>query len=81
MTEPQKDAAERLVFEPYAAWLEARGRADMAQAMRELKPAQAAGRVEAFEATPANIDARTQRFEVGGLKAAVLAPGPAVEAI
>ena len=35
-------------------------RMDMAQAMREFKPAQAAGRVEAFEATPANIDARTQ---------------------
>ena len=27
----------------------------------------------AFDATPANIDARTQRFEAGGLKAAVLA--------
>ncbi len=47
-------------------------RVDLAQAMQAFKPAAAAARAEAFVATPANIDARTQRFAVGGLKAAVL---------
>ena len=40
--------------------------------------------VAAFDATPANIDARTQRFEAGGLKAAVLPKptrGGAVQAV
>jgi zinc protease len=40
--------------------------------------------VAAFDATPANIDARTQRFEAGGLKAAVLSKptrGGAVQAV
>ena len=45
---------------------------DVAQVLQDFKPQAAAARVEAFDATPANIDARTQRFEVGGLKAAVL---------
>ena len=45
---------------------------DVAQALQQFKPQAAAAAVEAFEATPANIDARTQRFEYGGLKAAVL---------
>jgi zinc protease len=48
-------------------------RVDVAQAMQAFKPQAAAAKVEAFDATPANIDARTQRFEAGGLKAAVLA--------
>ena len=45
---------------------------DVAQVLQQFKPQAAAAAVEAFEATPANIDARTQRFEYGGLKAAVL---------
>ncbi|HRH86190.1 MAG TPA: pitrilysin family protein [Rubrivivax sp.] len=47
-------------------------KADVAQLLRGFRPQAAAARVEAFDATPANIDARTQRFEFGGLKAAVL---------
>ncbi len=57
---------------------------DMAQVMQQFKPQAAAATVAAFDATPANIDARTQRFEVGGLKAAVLAKptrGGAVQAV
>ena len=50
-------------------------RVDMAQEMKEFKPQAAAAKVEAFEATPANIDARTQTFTVGGVKAAVLPKG------
>jgi zinc protease len=59
-------------------------RADMAQVLQQFKPQTAAAAVEAFDATPANIDARTQRFEFGGLKAAVLAKptrGAAVQAV
>jgi zinc protease len=56
-------------------------RMDMAQAMKELKPAAAASKVEAFAATPANIDARTQRFEVGGLRAAVVPKGTRGQAV
>lgn len=59
-------------------------RVDMAQVMKSFSPAAAAARAEAFVATPANIDARTQRFEVGGLKAAVLPKstrGQAVRAV
>ena len=47
----------------------------MAQALKDFKPQSAAGRVEIFEATPANIDARTQRFEAGGVKLALLPKG------
>lgn len=50
-------------------------RVDVAAEMKSFKPQAAAAAVEAFDATPANIDARTQRFEVGGLKAAVLPKG------
>lgn len=56
-------------------------RVDVAQAMKEFKPAAAASRVEAFAATPANIDARTQRFEVGGLRVAVLPKGTRGQAV
>lgn len=56
-------------------------RVDMAQAMKDLKPAAAASKVEAFAATPANIDARTQRFEVGGLRAAVVPKGTRGQAV
>ena len=49
--------------------------ANLATTMQEFKPQAAAAKVEAFEATPANIDARTQTFAVGGLKAALLPKG------
>jgi len=58
--------------------------ADMAKTMAQFKPQAAVATVAAFDATPANIDARTQRFEFGGLKAAVLAKptrGGAVQAV
>ena len=45
---------------------------DMERTLAQFKPQAAAATVAAFDATPANIDARTQRFQVGGLKAAVL---------
>jgi zinc protease len=57
---------------------------DVAHAMQQFKPQAAAAKVEAFDATPVNIDARTQRFEIGGLKAALLAKptrGGAVQAV
>ena len=50
-------------------------RVDMAQALQGFKPQAAAAKVEAFEATPANIDARTQLLSVGGIKAALLPKG------
>ncbi len=51
------------------------GRVDLAGEMSEFKPQAAAAKVEAFEATPANIDARTQTFAVGGVKGALLPKG------
>ena len=48
---------------------------DVAQTMKDFKPQAAAAKVEAFDATPANLDARTQTFTVAGLKAAVLPKG------
>ena len=59
-------------------------KADVAQELQQFKPRPAAAPVAAFEATPENIDARTQRFEFGGLKAAVLSKptrGGAVQAV
>jgi zinc protease len=56
-------------------------RVDVAAQLEEFRPRAAAARVEAFEATPANIDARTQRFEVGGLRAAVLPKGSRGQAV
>ena len=59
-------------------------KADVAKELQQFKPQAAAAQVEAFDATPANIDARTQRFEFGGLKAAVLPKptrGGAVQAV
>lgn len=50
-------------------------RVDVAAEMKTFKPQAAAAAVEAFEATPANIEQRTQRFEVGGVKAALLPKG------
>jgi zinc protease len=59
-------------------------RVDIAQALQGFKPQAAAAKVEAFDATPANIDARTQRFDVGGVKGALLSKatrGGAVHAV
>ncbi|MFZ2649182.1 MAG: pitrilysin family protein [Burkholderiaceae bacterium] len=50
-------------------------KADVAAALRSFKPQRAAARVESFDATPANIDARTQLSEVDGIKAALLVKG------
>jgi zinc protease len=50
-------------------------RIDVAQTLQSFKPQKAAAKVEAFEATPANIDARTQHSTVGGLKVALLPKG------
>jgi len=48
---------------------------DVAAELKTFKPQQAAAAVESFDATPANIDRRTERFEVGNLKVAVLPKG------
>ncbi|WP_418315257.1 M16 family metallopeptidase [Piscinibacter sakaiensis] len=56
-------------------------RVDLAKAMSDFKPKAAAERVEVFEASPANIDKRTQRFQVGGIDAAVLPKGTRGEAV
>ena len=50
-------------------------RVDVQQTLKDFKPQAAAGKVEIFEATPANIDARTRRFDVGGVKLALLPKG------
>jgi zinc protease len=50
-------------------------RVDMVQALQDFKPQAAAAKVESFEATPTNIDARTQTFTVGGVQAALLPKG------
>ena len=50
-------------------------RVDVAAEMKTFKPQSAAASVEAFEATPANIEQRTQRFEAGGVKVALLPKG------
>jgi zinc protease len=54
---------------------------DVAQTMQAFKPQAAATKVEAFEATPANIDARTQSFTLGGLKTALLPKGTRGDAV
>ena len=48
---------------------------NVADQLKNFKPRVAAASVEAFEATPANIDKRTQRFTVGGVQAALLPKG------
>ena len=45
---------------------------DVAAQLREFKPQAAGALVAPFEATPENIERRTQRFTLGGLQAAVL---------
>ena len=45
----------------------------MTAQFKDFKPQAAAQQAEAFDASPANIDARTVRFQVGlGLKVALL---------
>jgi len=59
-------------------------KADVAAELKAFKAQAAAASVEAFDATPANIDRLTQRFDLGGLKVAVLpkgARGSAVQAL
>jgi len=56
-------------------------RITIADAMKDFKPQVAAAQVEAFEATPANIDARTQRFSIGGISAAVVPKGTRGQAV
>jgi zinc protease len=43
--------------------------------LKDFKPAAAGAGVEVFDATPANLEARTQRFEVAGIKVALLRKG------
>ncbi len=50
-------------------------RVDVVAELKSLKPQGAEAAVEAFEATPANIDRRTQRFDLGGLRVALLPKG------
>jgi zinc protease len=45
---------------------------DVAAELKNFKPQAAASMAESFEATPTNIDSRTQRFTVGGIEAALL---------
>ncbi len=58
-------------------------KADVAAELKSFKPHAAAAAVAAFDASPANIDRLTQRFELGGVKVALLpkgARGSAVQA-
>ena len=48
---------------------------DVVAELKAFKPQAAAAAVEAFDATPANIEQRTQRFTVGGIRAALLPKG------
>ncbi len=54
---------------------------DLATTMKDFKPQAAASKVEAFDATPANLDARTRTFSVAGIEAAVLPKGTRGEAV
>ncbi len=48
---------------------------DIEKQLKTFKPQQAEVEAEAFEATPANIDRRTQIVQIGGIKAALLPKG------
>ena len=51
-------------------------RADVAALLKDFKGSAAVAQAEAFDATPANLDARTQRFELApGFQVALLAKG------
>ncbi len=57
---------------------------DLAAELKTFKPQAAAAAVQAFDASPANIDRLTQRFDLGGLKVALLpkaSRGGAVSAV
>lgn len=57
---------------------------DVAAELQAFKPQAAAAQVDAFDASPANIDRLTQRFDLGGIKVALLpkgARGGAVHAV
>src|SRR5690606_27502270 len=59
-------------------------RIDVPAQMKAFKPSAGLAAAAPFEATPANIDAMTQRFTVGGLQVAVLPKptrGDVVEAV
>lgn len=56
-------------------------RVDAASQLKDFKPQQAAAAVDAFEATPENIDRLTQRFQVAGIQAAVLPKGTRGQAV
>ncbi len=59
-------------------------RADVVAELKSFKPQAAAASVDAFDASPANIDKLTQRSEIDGLKVALLpkgARGNAVRAV
>jgi len=56
-------------------------RVDLDRTLAELKPQAAAAAVEAFDATPANIEARTRRLALGGLKVALLPKGTRGQAV
>ncbi|MBI5268804.1 MAG: insulinase family protein [Burkholderiales bacterium] len=49
---------------------------DVAAQLKDFRPVETVAKAEAFEATPANIEARTQRFELApGLKVSLLPKG------
>ena len=54
---------------------------DVVAELKTFKPQGAAAAVEAFEATPANIDRRTQRFDIGGLRVGLLPKGSRGKAV
>jgi len=60
----------RGIYQPVRA--PAPARVDLPLLMKDFKPETAVARIEAFDATPANLEARTQRFEVGAMKVAVV---------
>jgi zinc protease len=67
----------RHVPTPQAQRAPAPARVDVARQMNSFRPSAALAQVQAFEATPAQIEARTQRFEIsdgkrGALKVALL---------
>lgn len=57
-------------------------RVDVAAALKDFKGAASAASVESFDASPANIDARTERMALpGGMKLALLPKGTRGEAV
>jgi zinc protease len=54
---------------------------DVAAQLKDFRPQAGGEGVEAFEATPANIDRRTQRFNVGGVRVALLPKGTRGQAV